>query len=761
MKKIFSVLTAVIMLLVGNISVFASDSEGTSLSGNCGDNATWFINTDNTLVISGNGELNSGGYSSPWYQYSVGIKKVVVEEGITGIDSKAFINCLNIEEAVIPSTLETLGVSGLPNNGSRLTDVWCFSKNIKNTFSGNSGSYPQAGSGIKWHVYKDSTTEASLKVGLKYTDEDFEYLTNETFPTETNRTPIVLPKETETSGPAGLGCEWSWDEASKTLTFSGSGDIIISDGFKKLASKIEKVEMKDSTITSICNCAFGPFDQDNSGKSASICPNLKSVTFPETLKEIGDHAFNKSALSVENLEFPEGLESIGNMAFYDTNLKGNLKLPSTLNYIGQSAFQNTDITSVNLIEGMTLGGIAFADCNSLKELTVPKDIHYNVTGVSNMMRGNAAFSGCEGLERVTIKGGGTVKIHLSGERENGLSQRMFDECKSLKEIIIETDNLSFVQNYADSERTFDLTSNPTFYIIKDSTTEKTLRNAGYLTGTNVVYIANKSALTEAVNSAEEMDTTLYINESVSSLDKAVEAAKAVLEDINATQESADNAAKAIKDAIAALKYKPADYTKVDEAIAKIPADLSIYTDESVSALNAAVDSVDRTKNITEQSIVDGYAKDIEDAVAALTERPKGNIAGAVVTPKDEAEVTVTVTTDNGETVTEVTAVNGEYSISDLEDGEYVITFSSEGYVTRSYTVTVANGSLALEAEIHKSGDINGDGNITTVDVGLSNAHAKGTKTLEGYDFYVAEVSGDEKITTVDVGMINATAKGVR
>ena len=79
MKKIFSVLTAAIMLLVGNISVFASDSEGTLLSGNCGDNVTWFINTDNTLVISGNGELNSGGYSSPWYQYSVGIKKVVVE----------------------------------------------------------------------------------------------------------------------------------------------------------------------------------------------------------------------------------------------------------------------------------------------------------------------------------------------------------------------------------------------------------------------------------------------------------------------------------------------------------------------------------------------------------------------------------------------------------------------------------------------------------------------------------------------------------
>ena len=61
----------------------------------------------------------------------------------------------------------------------------------------------------------------------------------------------------------------------------------------------------------------------------------------------------------------------------------------------------------------------------------------------------------------------------------------------------------------------------------------------------------------------------------------------------------------------------ADYTKVDDAIAKIPADLSVYTDTTVKALNDAVNAVLRDKNITEQETVNGYAAVIESAITAL------------------------------------------------------------------------------------------------------------------------------------------------
>ena len=99
---------------------------------------------------------------------------------------------------------------------------------------------------------------------------------------------------------------------------------------------------------------------------------------------------------------------------------------------------------------------------------------------------------------------------------------------------------------------------------------------------------------------------------------AVEAAvNAVVRDKNITEQSeVDAMAKAIEDAIAALQYKDADYTKVDEAIAKANA-LNKNDYKDFSGVEAAVNAVIRGKNLTEQTEVDAMAKTIEDAIAAL------------------------------------------------------------------------------------------------------------------------------------------------
>ena len=111
----------------------------------------------------------------------------------------------------------------------------------------------------------------------------------------------------------------------------------------------------------------------------------------------------------------------------------------------------------------------------------------------------------------------------------------------------------------------------------------------------------------------------------------VEAAvNAVVRGKNITEQSeVDAMAKAIEDAIAALQYKDADYTKVDEAIAKANA-LNKDDYKDFSAVDSAVNAVVRGKNITEQSEVDAMAKAIEDAIAALQYK------GADYTKVDEA-----------------------------------------------------------------------------------------------------------------------------
>ena len=134
--------------------------------------------------------------------------------------------------------------------------------------------------------------------------------------------------------------------------------------------------------------------------------------------------------------------------------------------------------------------------------------------------------------------------------------------------------------------------------------------------------ANYSKVDEAIAKANALNKDNYKDFT------AVEAAvKAVVRDKNITEQSeVDAMAKAIEDAIAALQYKGADYTKVDAAIAKANA-LNKNDYKDFSSVEAAVKAVVRGKNITEQSEVDKMAKTIEDAIAALEKKPASTKPG--------------------------------------------------------------------------------------------------------------------------------------
>ena len=119
---------------------------------------------------------------------------------------------------------------------------------------------------------------------------------------------------------------------------------------------------------------------------------------------------------------------------------------------------------------------------------------------------------------------------------------------------------------------------------------------------------------EAAMAAIPTDLTVYTDESVSALNTAVNGV--VRGKAFVSQANVNAMAQAIEDAIAALQYKDADYTKVDAAIAKANA-LNKDNYKDFSAVETAVNAVVRDKNITEQSEVDAMAKAIEDAIAAL------------------------------------------------------------------------------------------------------------------------------------------------
>ena len=76
-----------------------------------------------------------------------------------------------------------------------------------------------------------------------------------------------------------------------------------------------------------------------------------------------------------------------------------------------------------------------------------------------------------------------------------------------------------------------------------------------------------------------------------------------------------------------LTNRLADYTAVNVALDKVPQDISVYTDETVSVLKQAIDSVDTSLSAAEQSKVDAMAKAIEDAIAALEKKPASTKPG--------------------------------------------------------------------------------------------------------------------------------------
>ena len=175
---------------------------------------------------------------------------------------------------------------------------------------------------------------------------------------------------------------------------------------------------------------------------------------------------------------------------------------------------------------------------------------------------------------------------------------------------------------------------------------------------------------EAAKAAIPTVLTVYTDESVAALNTAVDGV--VKGKAFVSQANVDAMAQAIKDAIAALQYKGADYTKVDEAIAKANR-LNKDNYKDFSAVEAAVNAVVRDKNITEQSEVDAMAKAIEDAIAALEQKPSSGgddnaPTYAIEVDKDIRNGEVTANrryAERGDTVTITVKPDDGFKLDDL------------------------------------------------------------------------------------------------
>lgn len=111
-------------------------------------------------------------------------------------------------------------------------------------------------------------------------------------------------------------------------------------------------------------------------------------------------------------------------------------------------------------------------------------------------------------------------------------------------------------------------------------------------------------------------------------------------------------------------------------------------------------------------------------------------------------------------------INGYYKIQSdptlnanrtgIQQSKYVYDFNNDyGYIKKSDVAYVYGTVKNLDdgVQTYLKGDVNGDGNVTSIDYMMIKNHIMNTDTLTGDKLKRADVSGDGKITSVDYMMI--------
>ena len=232
-----------------------------------------------------------------------------------------------------------------------------------------------------------------------------------------NLSEIAIPSSVTAIGSyAFANCE-----NLKTIEVSQSVKSIQSCVFKSCVS-LTKATWR--TLVSVPDSAFEGCSALTDVKLSNVakigerafsgCIGLKEIILPQSLTEIGEYAFNKTALA--SITLPQSIDKVGNGWFSGCKYLETVNFDGKIKEIGESAFsgcislKNIEIPS----SVVSIGNSAFYGCTSLKNIEIPSSV---------VSIGNAAFSGCSALSEV-----------LFNEGLKTIGESAFHSCKSLSSV---------------------------------------------------------------------------------------------------------------------------------------------------------------------------------------------------------------------------------------------------------------------------------------------------------------------------------------
>jgi len=170
------------------------------------------------------------------------------------------------------------------------------------------------------------------------------------------------------------------------------------------------------------------------------CP-LDAVTFPNTLKSIGEYAFESTNLKTVDLSNTQ-ITSLPNGSFYDCEQLSDVKLPKELTYIGEKVFYKSTIASITFPPSLQkIDAWAFQN-TQLTNVVIP-------TQCSSIEQG--AFSDNANLTTVVING-----------LECYLAYQAFCNCSKLTDVYITSKEAPVVERYG-----FPFDNDPKVHVMKD------------------------------------------------------------------------------------------------------------------------------------------------------------------------------------------------------------------------------------------------------------------------------------------------------
>ena len=272
-------------------------------SGKCGDSASWKLDADGVLTITGAGPMADYGQHAsdncaPWRTYANDIKKVVVQKGVTAIGSYAFASLERVTSVTIPEGVTSIGSSAFENCGLM--------------------AYGGLGAVT---LPEGLTTIGSSAFSGSYMDS------------------LTLPESLRTIGGAAFE-----KSPLKTLTIPGGVTSIGNGAFK--SSHLTSIQLPDGAqlgamlfyqcyeLTDVTL----PADLTVIGDSMfENCTKLTHVTIPSGVTRIEREAFTMCG-ALEEIRLPEGVETIGVIAFSGCVAMTGAYLPRSLTTIESGAF---------------------------------------------------------------------------------------------------------------------------------------------------------------------------------------------------------------------------------------------------------------------------------------------------------------------------------------------------------------------------------------------------------------------------------------